>query len=139
MKRSLSALVILLFSCTSLAANGPSAPDDQAAVLAVVQRFFDAMQARDPGGIHATWLPHSQYSLGVPGQDGYATKQQTIEALTAELMQENEPWLERMWSPTVLVAGRAATVWGRYDFHVGKKFSHNGTDCYTLLKTDAGW
>ena len=35
--------------------------------------------------------------------------------------------------------GRIAVVWTRYDFHRDGKMSHNGTDCFTLLKTDAGW
>ena len=37
------------------------------------------------------------------------------------------------------VEGRIAVVWTRYDFHRAGKMSHNGTDCFTLLKTDQGW
>ena len=48
-------------------------------------------------------------------------------------------YLERMWSPTVHFTGRIAVVWTRYDFHLNGAFSHNGTDCITLLQTDAGW
>lgn len=49
------------------------------------------------------------------------------------------PWFERIRHPTVLIEDRIATVWARDDFHKGSNFTHNGTDCYTLLKTDAGW
>lgn len=132
-------LLCLLLLAPATNTHAEPANDDKTAVLAVVQRFFDAMQTVDAAGISATWLPHSQYSLGVSGNDGYKTKQNTVENLTTELVTGKVPWLERMWSPIVLVAGRTAVIWGRYDFHVGNKFTHNGTDCYTLLKTDAGW
>jgi hypothetical protein len=140
MKKLLPVLVFLLFPLPALAAAVTADPaQEKAAVLAVVQKFFDAMVARDAGGIGETFLPGTQYALGVPTPDGYVTKLKTIETLIAEVQQDPQPWLERIWHPTVLIEDRIATVWARYDFHKGPKFSHNGTDCYTLLKTDAGW
>jgi len=140
MKNLLPALALLLSPLAGWAAAGATdvAPD-KAAVLAVVQEFFDAMQARRPDGIRQTFLPGTQYALIVPSTGGYLTRQKSIEALIADTQADPNPWLERLWNPTVLVEGRIATVWARYDFHEGQKFSHNGTDCYTLLKTDAGW
>ncbi len=140
MKNLLPALALLLSPLAGWAAAAPTevAPD-RAAVLAVVQKFFDAMQARQPEGIRQTFLPGTQYALIVPSAEGYLTRQKSIETLIAETQADPNPWLERLWNPTVLVEGRIATVWARYDFHNGRKFSHNGTDCYTLLKTDAGW
>lgn len=139
MKKSLL-LAALLLSSASLALAAPADPaPDKAAVLAVVQKFFDAMQARDAVGIAAVWQPNAQFAIGAPRQDGYATKQETIEQLTASLMKSPVGWLERMWNPTVLLDDRLAVVWARYDFHVGDQFTHNGTDCYTLLRTDSGW
>jgi len=136
----LPVLSFLLFPLAGLASAGAANPaQGKAAAVAVVQKFFNAMVARDGGGIRETFLPGTQYALGVPTADGYITKLKTIETLIAEVQQDPQPWLERVWHPTVLIEDRIATVWARYDFHKGSKFSHNGTDCYTLLKTDAGW
>lgn len=137
MKRFLLLVAALLFPLANGCATEPSA--DKAAVLAVVQQFFDAMKSRDAEGIRQTYLPGTQYALGVPGNDGYIAKGKTVEALITDVKQDTRPWIERIWNPTVLIEGRIATVWARYDFHKGGKFTHNGTDCYTLLKTDTGW
>jgi len=131
--------VMLSFSVGLMRAGTPDPAQDKAAVLAVVQRFFDAMKTRDATVIAAVWEPHAQFAVGAPGKDGYAASQETIEQLTSDLMKSPAGWLERMWNPTVHLEDRIAVVWGRYDFHVGDKFTHNGTDCYTLLKTDTGW
>ncbi|MSU23068.1 MAG: hypothetical protein EXS32_04510 [Opitutus sp.] len=62
-----------------------------------------------------------------------------IETDIARLAESKDLWLERMWTPTVHLDGRLAVVWTRYDFHLNGKMSHNGSDCFTLLKTDQGW
>lgn len=48
-------------------------------------------------------------------------------------------YLERMWTPTVTIDGPLAVVSGRYDFHIDGKFSHCGTDVFTLMRGPAGW
>ena len=66
-------------------------------------------------------------------------QEHAVDADAARLKDGKEALLERMWSPTVHINGRIAVVWTRYDFHVNGKFTHSGTDCFTLLKTDQGW
>jgi hypothetical protein len=134
----LLALLVGFAHCLAEQKTASSNPE-RAAVLQAVQQFFDAMRARDAAGIAAIWQPTTQFAEGRPAKDGYAVSQENIEQLTAELQQSPVGWLERIWDPTVLIEGRLAVVWARYDFHVGDKFTHNGTDCYTLLKTDLGW
>ena len=140
MKRLLVLLALSAVGSSQMTAAEPASPSaESATVVKVVQQFFDAMQARDAEGIRRVWQPKTQYAAGRSKDNGYAVGQKIIEDLTAELLKGNQPWLERMWNPTVHVEGRMAVVWARYDFHVGDKFTHNGTDCYTLLKTDEGW
>jgi hypothetical protein len=117
---------------------GVSGPERET-VLKTVQQFFDAMKAQDAAGIAAVWQPNTQFSVGKADKNGFAVSQPTIEQLSADLQKSKVGWLERMWKPTVHIEGRMAVIWARYDFYVGDKFSHNGTDCYTLLKTDRGW
>jgi ketosteroid isomerase-like protein len=140
MKTLVPILAFLLFPLAALAdADTPDPAQEKAAVLAVVQRFFDALHTKDGEGLRATCLPGAQITAGRPTDGGYVTRQRSIEADIAQLAEAKEVWLERMWSPTVQVNGRIAVVWTRYDFHRDGKLSHNGTDCFTLLKTDTGW
>jgi hypothetical protein len=107
-------------------------------VLQVVQEFFDALHAKDGDRLRATCQPGAQFSSGRPAH-AYLVRSRSVEADAEQLATAKETWLERMWSPTVLIEGRIAVVWTRYDFHRDGKMSHNGTDCFTLIKTDAGW
>jgi len=140
MKKLLPVLAFLLFHLAGLAAAVTAdQAQEKAAVLAVVQRFFDALHTKDGEELRATCQPGAQITAGRPVDGGYGLRQRSIEADIAQLATTKEVWLERMWSPTVHLNGRIAVVWTRYDFHRDGKMSHNGTDCFTLIKTDTGW
>lgn len=140
MKTLLPVVASLLLPLAALANTlTPDPAQEKVAVLGVVQRFFDALHNKDGEGLRSTCQPGAQFTSGRPSDSGYALRQRSIETDSTQLAEAKEVWLERMWSPTVQLNGRIAVVWTRYDFHRNGKFSHNGTDCFTLLKTDAGW
>ncbi len=139
----MKAVLLLLVMATALTrpAVGGAAPGDpeRTAVLQVVQEFFDALHAKDGARLRATCVAGAQVTSGRPTPEGFALRQRTVEADASHFGESKDAYLERMWAPTVHVTGRIAVVRTRYDFHLNGKFSHNGTDCFVLLKTDAGW
>jgi hypothetical protein len=137
MKTLFALLTMSLLVPSRAAAAAPNT--ETAAVLQVVQEFFDALHARDGARWRAICHPGAQITSGRPAAAGYALRQRPVETDAAHYAETKDTLLERMWSPTVHIDGRAAVVWTRYDFHLNGKFSHNGTDCFTLLKTDQGW
>lgn len=134
-------LALLLLPVLAAGAVAADAPDaERETVVRVVQDFFDALQTKDAARLLGTCQPGAQFTSVRPGADGGATvRQRSVEADAAQIASAKESWLERMWSPTVHIAGRIAVVWTRYDFHRDGRMSHNGTDCFTLLRTSAGW
>ncbi len=133
-------LCSLLVAAASAAAVEPSAPGgERAAVLAVVDAFFKAMHSRDDAAVRDTFAPKTRFAYGRPDGATYALGQEDIEEFSEQARKAPEPYIERIWSPEVLIDGRMAVVWARYDFHRGGRFSHNGRDCYVLLKTGDGW
>ena len=109
------------------------------AVVATVQRLFDAMAARDTVAARALLLPGTRF-VSISNDTGPAIPRvQGDSAFLRMLAGSSERLLERMWAPVVQVQGRIATVWTPYDFHRGGRFSHCGIDAVTLLRTDAGW
>ncbi len=46
---------------------------------------------------------------------------------------------ERMWTPTVVLHGTIAEVHAPYDFHIDGKFSHCGTDLFTVVRATGEW
>jgi hypothetical protein len=134
-------LATSLFMLTSVAGaqTSTAAPDEQAAVLAVVQRLWDGMKARDTAMVRSVFDPSATLSR-ISARSGEARVQLTpISEFLEALGQATEPWNERMFSPEVRIDGALATVWTEYDFHLGDKFSHCGVDAFQLLKTSAGW
>ena len=127
------------FSRTTVAAEPASTSAESAAVVQVVQQFFDALHNKDGAALRASCTPGAQFTSGRPAADGYAVRARPVETDIARLAESKDMWLERMWTPTVHLDGRIAVVWTRYDFHLNGKMSHNGIDCFTLIKTDQGW
>lgn len=129
-------------SRTAVAAETSTAraPDTaQAAVLAVVQRFFDAMAARDSAACRATLAPEGQIQVLNEQADGAKLSVRGLGDFAERVATWKERPLERIWNPTVLVDGRIAMVWAPYDFHRDDKFSHSGIDVFTLMRSGEEW
>lgn len=135
--RHLLGALALSLGAPSLGAQSVS--DDSAAVVATVQRLFDAMARRDTTLARALLLPGTRF-VSVSGDSASAgPRMQGDSAFLRMLAARSEPLLERMWAPVVTVAGPIATLWAPYDFHIDGRWSHCGVDTVTLLKSGSGW
>ena len=115
---------------------------DEQEVLAVVQRLFDAMQAKDTAALVELFDPQATLTGMRPGRDGGPARVQRLtpaEFAAFMAKDQRESWIERAWNPQVRVSGTLATIWADYDFHFGQTFSHCGVDAVQLLKTPDGW
>jgi hypothetical protein len=134
----------LLVSSVAVAAAASTPPNaasaaERSAVLAVVQKFFDAMATRDGEALRSTSMPSFQYHAVRSDAKGTAVTRRTLDEFVPRIVESKEQILERMWDATVLVHDRIAMVWAPYDFHRDGKFSHSGIDVFTVARTDAGW
>jgi hypothetical protein len=109
---------------------------DQKAVVAVVQKLFDAMATKDGVAIRNLALPGM--SLAALRPDGQ-TSVTPVERFAETISAAQGVLLERMWDPQVQVDGNIATLWAPYDFHRDGKLTHCGIDVAALLKTAEGW
>lgn len=136
------ALALLVCGASPRAATSPAgaspSPADRAAVLAVVQKFFDAMAAGDAEALRGATVPTFQFHAVRHDAKGTVSRR-TLDEFVARFGASKEAVLERMWDPTVLIQDRIATVWTPYDFHRDGKFTHSGIDVFTLARTDTGW
>jgi hypothetical protein len=144
--RSLVVAVTTVLTSTVAAAQAPSsAASNQAAeemaVLATVQRMFDAMRTKDTAAFREIFEPTARL-VGIRTR---SNGEQVVQVLPWErfgAMMASDTrgqWMERAWSPEVRIRGTLATVWAEYDFHFGQTPSHCGVDAVQLLKTAAGW
>lgn len=136
---ALVALTTLTMTARARAQSGANA--EEKAVLATVQRMFDAMRTKDTAAFRDIFEPNAK----LVGMRTRPNGEQTVQLLPwdqfgAFMARDTRgPWIERAWSPEVRIRGTLATVWAEYDFHFGQTPSHCGVDAVQLLKTSAGW
>ena len=117
---------------------GQSDPE-RGAVIATVQKLFDAMLSRDVEAakrlaIPEAWLTAVREENGQP-----VSRSQSIHDFAENLGKGQGRLIERMWDPEVRVRGRIATLWAPDDFHRDTTFSHCGIDAIDLVRTADGW
>jgi hypothetical protein len=118
----------------------PSASEEKA-VLATVQRLFDAMRTKDTAAFREIFEPNAKLF----GMRTRPNGEQVVQVITwdrfATVLASDQrgQWIERTFSPEVRIRGSLATVWAQYDFHFGQTPSHCGVDAVQLLKTASGW
>ncbi len=109
---------------------------DTAAVVAAAQRLFDGMIARDSTALLAALHPDAVVvSVGADGRARVTPGRTWARGIAAA----PDPLVERMDAPRVEIAGDLATLWTAYDFHIGARFSHCGTDAFQFARTDGAW
>lgn len=146
MRKSLfpAAFAIALAASPTVAAaqDSATAPDaEREAVMAVVNRLFDAMRQGDTTMLRSVFHPEARLAttgmrngspvLGFEPVDNFA---RALGGKPAEQI-----WDERLYNEVVHIDGMLATVWTEYDFFAGDQFSHCGVDSFQLAKTSDGW
>lgn len=115
------------------------AGDEEADVVATLQRLFDALGNGDAELLRSVVDPSvvMHYSEVVDGETTHGSA--TLDGLAERITSAEEALVERMWDPVVLMDGPLATIWTPYDFYVGETFSHCGIDVANLMRTEEGW
>lgn len=143
MKKITVTLILALAFHTLAGAQAASKSDDARAAAAVAQQLFEAMRAKNPDAIRALFIPEGQLvAIDRPrtGEGPSTTRIFTADSFSKLISESKAPeFVEQMAQPEVNLFGDMATVYGRYTFHVGEKFSHCGTNTFNLVRTTAGW
>jgi len=130
--------MIALIVSAALSATLMATPEERA-VLAVVQRFFDTMAAKDVDGAQEVLVPEGRF-FSIRTVDGKkVVRSSTNQEFLEGMKNSQEDWLERMWDPEVRIRSDIATVWTPYDFHRNGEFSHCGIDAFDLVKIEGTW
>lgn len=129
------ALLLVLLAAPLQAQEG-----DRAAVIATVQKVFDAMRTRDTALLRQAF-DSSARLVGVSARGPAAVRLTTPTAFGAAIAgaPSGNVWNERIWDPEVRIDGEVAQVWAYYTFHRNTTFSHCGVDAFMLLKVGSEW
>jgi hypothetical protein len=143
--------MVFLFGLTALAAPAAAQPPssaaaerpahasgDERAVLAVVDRMFAALAARDSRALLAEVVPEGRATANLLGPDR-RVRSVAWPAFAERIAQGRERLAERLIGPHVHVEGDIAMIWSRYEFDVDGRFSHCGVDHFDLVRIDGRW
>ena len=119
-------------------ANAGQAPERRA-VLATVQRFFDALAARDAAAVMREVVPEGRITSHSMRDGRVEVQTGAWSDWAAGLARSNERLEERMYAPNVRIRGSLATVWTEYSFRRNGAFSHCGVDLFDMAKVDGRW
>ena len=143
MKKILLPLMLTLSVYISAGAQTASKNDAGQEAIAVANKLFEAMRAKNAEAIRALFTPEGQLvAIDKPrtGEGLSKTRVFTADAFSKAISEAKAPeFIEKMPQPEVNLFGDLATVYGRYTFHVGDKFSHCGTNTFNLVRTEQGW
>ena len=110
-----------------------------AAVMKIVNRLFESMQSKQVDVLRGLFIPEGRLISTSLRQNQPVTRLLTQGEFIKLVDETKEPYRERMFEPEVRVDGDVATVWGRYDFHVGARLTNCGVNSIQLVRTPEGW
>jgi D-alanyl-D-alanine carboxypeptidase len=112
---------------------------DEVAVMKVVNQLFAGMEAKQADQLRRIFTPEGRLVSVYARQDESVVRQLSLEDFVKLAMEAKEPFRERMFEPEVRVRGDMATVWGRYDFHVGQRLTNCGYNSFQLMRVRQEW
>jgi hypothetical protein len=136
----LNALVLALAVCAA-PCTAAAQTSDREAILATVQKVFDAMRTRDTS-LFSQAFDSSARLVGVSNRGGTPAVTLTTPGQFAAAISRapaGNVWNERIYDPEVRIDLPVAQVWAYYTFHLNSTFSHCGIDAFMLVKVGDAW
>jgi hypothetical protein len=127
------ALVVALVAAPRARAQS----SDHDAVRAAIKQIFDGMRTRDTAAMRATF--DSSAALRSVGARG--VRSDDVDAWIASVATAPAGLVldERLGEQRIELEGALATVWVRYHFYAGDRFSHCGVNAFILAKRGDAW
>lgn len=120
-------------------APGGSGGADEAAVVAAVEAFLEALSEKDGPRLAATLAPNAVFHSAAERPRSGPIAVRTAEEFVEFVARSPNELRERIWDSEVRIRGRIATLWAPYDFWIDGAFSHCGIDAFNLVETENGW
>lgn len=118
--------------------RGHASADERRAVLAVTDRMFAALTAKDSAALLAEVVPEGRATSNDLGPRRNVRSTAWSE-FAAHLPRIPGRPVERLIDPHVHVEGDIAMIWSRYDFTLDGRFSHCGINHFDLIRQDGRW
>lgn len=140
MKKIFITLVVLFLSLGHTLAQSDNKKKDE--IHAVISELFDAYRAGDSARVANVFtkdaIVQSIYlnGDGAPVASEATTVNSFLDYIGNGLTELHD---EKLWDTQIHADKMMATVWTRYAFFLGEKFTHCGTETFLLRKVNGSW
>lgn len=140
MLATLFALSVAVASTAAPPSRPQQTPDPE--IRRTVERMFDAMRTRDTAALRAVFDTTARLMTAGMSREGQPVLRVTsvdrfIQSIAAAPPETKLD--ERIFDVEVRQDANLATVWTRYHFFAGERFSHCGFDAFQLFRSAQGW
>ena len=111
---------------------------DRVAVLAVIDRMFAALAAKNPSALMAEVVPEGRATATVHGPVPRISGLGWADFAAHVARIPGRP-VERLIDPHVHVEGNIAMIWSRYEVELDGRFLHCGVNHFDLIRQDGRW
>ena len=136
-------LTFVAFLCLTVAATASAQPPtpnpEEAAILAVVDRFMDAISTNDSALMAELRIEGGSTIVSRRDPAGGEAPLVTRRVFTPSTTSRPSTSKERYWDPVVHVRGGIAVVWTPYEYWADGKSAHCGIDVFDLMKDKGVW
>jgi hypothetical protein len=139
MIRTLSLAVFLAASAVTASAQTTAPNPEEAAILAVIDRFMHAIGSNDSAVLAELRIEGGSTIVSRPDPADPAAPLVTRRVFTPSTTARPATNKERYWDPVVHVRGGIAVVWTPYEYWSGDKSSHCGIDVFDMMKDKGVW
>lgn len=135
-------LLILTFSNAHISFGQSNDAKRVGKITSVIQELFDGYRAGDSSRVRAVFTAdaHAQTILtSVDGDDRLSdviSIDEFIKYIGSGLEEVHD---EKLWDMQIHSDPQLATVWTKYAFFLGEKFTHCGTETFLLRKVNDDW
>lgn len=137
-KLALVAVLILSSAWHSVVAQTNA---EETAIVAVINRMFDAMRQADSVGIMHSFAPNAHMETIVKTQQQTdSIRGNTVAQFASSISKQKAGALdERISIGAIHIDGNLAIAWTPYRFYFNNQFSHCGVNSFQLVKLNGEW
>jgi hypothetical protein len=134
-------LPCLLLALTLPATAQTSATAEAQAIQKTIQTLFDGMRRGDSTMVRSVLIAEARFTTVVSRNGNVRPVSRGAKDFLVSIGTPGKEALDERLTgtPQIQVDGELASVWSAYEFYVGSKLSHCGTDSFQLIKLSQGW
>ena len=112
---------------------------DEAGVLAVVERIFEGMRTADAAMVREVFAVGARFAVLNEGDGPATVAVQSVDGWIQSIGDSEGRWNEQIYAVEARVDGDMASIWAPYTFYLDGTIRHCGINSIELLHDAEGW